>query len=103
MPMTWWSVSSTRPTPVGSSLRCARGLGKPETFDFLGFTLICSTSRAGKLRLRRTSRRARLRAKLKEVKEGLRLRMHEAIAEQGQWLKQVVSGFFNYHAVPTNG
>jgi RNA-directed DNA polymerase len=83
--------------------RARRGLGKPETFDFLGFTLICGTSRAGKFLLRRTSRRDRLRAKLKEVKEGLRQRMHEAIAEQGQWLKQVVSGFFNYHAVPTNG
>jgi RNA-directed DNA polymerase len=83
--------------------RARRGLGKPETFDFLGFTLICGTSRAGKFLLRRTSRRDRLRAKLKEVKEGLRRRMHEAIGEQGQWLKQVVSGFFNYHAVPTNG
>ena len=83
--------------------RARRGLGKPETFDFLGFTLICSTSRAGKFLLRRTSRRDRLRTKLKEVKEGLRQRMHDAIAEQGGWLKQVVSGFFNYHAVPTNG
>ena len=83
--------------------RARRGLGKPETFDFLGVTLICGTSRAGKFLLRRTSRRDRLRAKLKEVKEGLRRRMHDAIAEQGEWLKQVVMGFFNYHAVPTNG
>lgn len=83
--------------------RARRGLGKPETFNFLGFTLICSRSRAGKFLLRRTSRRDRLRAKLKEVKEGLRRRMHDAIAEQGEWLNQVVSGFFNYHAVPTNG
>ncbi len=83
--------------------RARRGLGKPETFNFLGFTLICGTSRAGKFLLRRTSRRERLRAKLKEVKEGLRRRMHDAIAEQGEWLKQVISGFFNYHAVPTNG
>jgi hypothetical protein len=83
--------------------RARRGLGKPETFNFLGFTLICGTSRAGKFLLRRTSRRDRLRAKLTEVKEGLRRRMHDAIAEQGAWLKQVVIGFFNYHAVPTNG
>jgi RNA-directed DNA polymerase len=83
--------------------RAPRGLGKPETFDFLGFTLICGTSRAGKFLLRRTSRRDRLRAKLKEVKEGLRRRMHEPVPSHGEWLKQVVSGFFNYHAVPTNG
>jgi RNA-directed DNA polymerase len=83
--------------------RARRGLGKPETFHFLGFRLICGTSPAGKFLWRRTSRRDRLRAKLKEVKEGLRRRMHDAIAEQGEWLKQVVSGFFNYHAVPTNG
>jgi RNA-directed DNA polymerase len=83
--------------------RAQRGLGKPETFDFLGFTLICSVSRAGRFLLRRTSRRDRLRAKLQEVKEGLRRRMHEPLAVQGEWLAQVVSGFFNYHAVPTNG
>jgi group II intron reverse transcriptase/maturase len=57
--------------------RARRGLGKPDPFNFLGFTLICSTSRAGKFLLRRTSRRDRLRAKLKEVKEELRRRMHE--------------------------
>ena len=83
--------------------RGRRGLGKPETFDFLGFTLICSTSRAGRFLLRRTSRRDRLRAKLQEVKEGLRRRLHEPVAAQGEWLRQVVCGFFNYHAVPTNG
>jgi len=83
--------------------RARRGLGKPETFNFLGFTLICSTSRAGTFLLRRTSRRDRLRAKLKAVKDGLRRRMHEPVAAQGAWLRHVVTGFFNYHAVPTNG
>jgi RNA-directed DNA polymerase len=83
--------------------RAQRGLGKPETFNFLGFTLICGQSRRGKFLLKRKSRRDRLRAKLKEIKEALRQRMHQPIPEQGQWLKQVVSGFFNYHAVPTNG
>ncbi len=83
--------------------RAERGLGKPETFDFLGFTFICGTSRRGKFLLKRRTRRSRLRAKLKEVKEELRGRMHRPIQEQGQWLKQVVTGFFNYHAVPTNG
>lgn len=79
-----------------------RGLGKPETFKFLGFTFICGKTRAGKFRVERKSRRDRMRAKLKEVKEQLRRRMHQPIPEQGRWLKQVVSGFFNYHAVPTN-
>ena len=83
--------------------RARRGLGKPETFNFLGFTLICSISRAGTSLLRRTSRRDRLRAKLKAVKDGLRRRMHEPVAAQGAWLRHVVAGFFNYHAVPTNG
>jgi RNA-directed DNA polymerase len=79
-----------------------RGLGKPETFNFLGFTLICGKSRAGGFLLKRKSRRDRVRAKLKEVKEELRRRMHHAIPDQGRWLRQVVSGFFAYHAVPTN-
>ena len=79
-----------------------RGLGKPETFNFLGFTFICGRSRKGGFLLRRKSRRDRIRGKLKEVKEELRRRMHRTIAEQGQWLRQVVGGFFAYHAVPTN-
>ena len=82
--------------------RAQRGLGKPETFNFLGFTLICGTSRGGKFLLRRKTRRDRMRAKLKEVKEELRRRMHQPIPEQGRWLRQVVTGFFAYHAVPTN-
>ncbi len=82
--------------------RAQRGLGKPETFNFLGFTLICGTSRSGKFLLRRKTRRDRMRAKLREVKEELRRRMHQPIPEQGRWLRQVVTGFFAYHAVPTN-
>ena len=82
--------------------RRKRGLGKPETFDFLGFTHICGQSRRGGFLLKRKSRRDRMRAKLRAVKEELRKRMHQPIPEQGQWLKQVVAGFFNYHAVPTN-
>jgi RNA-directed DNA polymerase len=81
-----------------------RGQGKPETFNFLGFTFICGKTRAGKFQLRRKSRRDRVRAKLAEVKQVLRERMmHRPIPEQGDWLRQVVSGWFNYHAVPTNG
>jgi RNA-directed DNA polymerase len=79
-----------------------QGLGKPETFTFLGFTLICGTSRKGYFQIRRKTRGDRMRATLKRVKEELRQRMHEPIPEQGNWLAQVVTGFFAYHAVPTN-
>jgi hypothetical protein len=79
------------------------GVGKPDTFNFLGFRFICGKSRRGKFLLTRKTRRDRLRAKLKEIKEELRKRMHQPVPEQGAWLKQVVVGFYNYHAVPTNG
>ena len=82
--------------------RRQRGLSKPETFDFLGFTLICTASRRGHFQIRRKSRRDRMRAKLQEIREELRWRRHDPIPEQGRWLQQVVRGFFNYHAVPTN-
>src|SRR5882757_7840284 len=82
--------------------RAQRGLGKPETFNFLGFTFICGTSRRGKFLIKRKTRRDRMTAKLKEIKEEMRRRRHRPIPEQGLWLRQVVSGFFNYHAVPTN-
>jgi group II intron reverse transcriptase/maturase len=82
--------------------RKRRGLGKPETFDFLGLTHICGRSRRGSFQLRRHSRSDRMRAKLKEIKDELRRRMHKPIPEQGRWLGQVVGGFFGYHAVPTN-
>jgi group II intron reverse transcriptase/maturase len=79
-----------------------RGLGKPETFNFLGFTHICGKSRSGKFLIKRKTRRDRMRAKLKDVKDKLRLRMHQPIPATGKWLRQVVQGFFNFHAVPTN-
>ena len=79
-----------------------RGLGKPETFTFLGFVLICGKSRRGDFQIRRKSRRDRMRAKLREIKEGLRQRMHGPIPETGKWLGQIVAGYFAYHAVPTN-
>jgi len=79
-----------------------RGLGKPETFNFLGFTFICGKSRKGGFLLYRKSRGDRMRAKLRDVQEGLRQRRHQAIPLQGEWLRQIVSGYFNYHAVPTN-
>jgi group II intron reverse transcriptase/maturase len=79
-----------------------RGLGKPATFNFLGFTHICGRSRKGKFLLHRRTRRDRLRAKLREVKQTLRRRLHEPVAKTGAWLRQVVGGFNAYHAVPTN-
>ena len=82
--------------------RAQRGLGKPETFQFLGFTHICAKSRQGRFLLKRKSRRDRMRAKLKAIKQELKRRMHQPIPVQGKWLGQVVKGWFNYHAVPTN-
>jgi group II intron reverse transcriptase/maturase len=82
--------------------RVRRGLGKPETFNFLGFTHICGHSRAGYFLLKRKTRRDRMRVRLRAIKEELRRRMHEPIPEQGRWLGQVLRGYFAYHAVPTN-
>jgi group II intron reverse transcriptase/maturase len=82
--------------------RKRRGLGKPETFSFLGFSFISGKSRRGKFQLKRKSRPDRMRAKLQAIKQELRQRMHQPIPTQGKWLKQVVTGYFNYHAVPTN-
>ena len=82
--------------------RKKRGRGKPETFDFLGFTHICGRGREGNFQLKRKTRRDRMRAKLQEVKMELQKRRHQSIPQQGQWLRQVVAGFFAYHAVPTN-
>jgi RNA-directed DNA polymerase len=79
-----------------------RGLAKPETFTFLGFTLICGKSRRGNFLVKRKTRRDRMIGKIKEVKQTLRRLMHQPIPEQGRWLRQVVTGYFAYHAVPTN-
>jgi group II intron reverse transcriptase/maturase len=78
--------------------RKRRGLGKPDIFTFLGFIFICSKTRRGKFQIKRKSRRDRMQVKLQ-----LRRRMHQPIPDQGKGLKQVVTGYFNYHAVPTNG
>jgi RNA-directed DNA polymerase len=82
--------------------RKRHGLGRPETFNFLGFTFICGKTRAGKFQIKRKTRADRMRAKLKMVQEEMRRRMHQPIAVQGKWLSYVVKGYFNYHAVPTN-
>jgi group II intron reverse transcriptase/maturase len=82
--------------------RKARGLGKPETFNFLGFTFICGTSRRGRFLIKRKTRRDRMQAKLQAIKTELRRRMHWPIPQQGKWLGQTVAGYFRYFAVPTN-
>ena len=82
--------------------RASLGLRKPETFDFLGFTFIRGKSRQGKFLVKRKSRRDRVKAKLKEIKVALRRNPHKPIPEQGVWLRRVVTGYFAYHAVPTN-
>src|SRR4030088_380353 len=82
--------------------RVQRGIGKPETFNFLGFTHICGRSRHGKFLLKRKSRRDRMRGKLKEIKAEMRRRRHPPIPREGRWLGQGVRGYFAYHAVPTN-
>src|SRR5262245_38655107 len=82
--------------------RKRRGLGKPETFNFLGFTFICGKTRAGNFQIKRKTRADRMRVKLKIVQEEMRRRMHQPVAVQGKWLWYVVNGYFNYHAVPTN-
>ena len=85
-----------------ASNRAARGLGKPETFDFLGFTHACSKTRDGRYKLKRKTIAKRMRAKLKEVKAELMRRMHLPIPEIGQWLASVVRGHLAYYAVPGN-
>jgi RNA-directed DNA polymerase len=82
--------------------RRERGLGKPETFTFLGFTYICGRSRKGKFLVKRKTRSDRMRMKLQAIKQELRQRMHDTIPSLGKWLRRVVQGYFNYHAVPTN-
>jgi RNA-directed DNA polymerase len=76
---------------------------KPETFDFLGFTHACARKHAnGRYTVRRRSTKKRLRAKLAAVKQALRRRRHEPIQQQGAYLRSVVQGYLNYHAVPGN-
>ena len=86
------------------SNRAERGEGKPETFAFLGFTHICAKRRSdgGFTVLRKTIGR-RLREKAKAVRQTLLRHRHQPVPEQGRWLRSVVQGFFNYHAVPGNG
>ncbi len=82
--------------------RKRRGEGKPETFDFLGFTHICAKNRNGTYTVKRTTIRKRMRAKLQDIKQQLRSRMHDPVPQTGAWLRSVTQGYFNYYAVPGN-
>ena len=83
--------------------RAARGLGKPETFQFLGFTHICAkTRKSGRFKLKRITDSKRMRAKLLAVKREMWKRMHHPVPEQGRWLARILSGHYNYYAVPDN-
>ena len=83
--------------------RKRRGLGRPETFDFLGFTHVCAkTRRHGWFTIHRYSQSKRLRTTLHAIQTELRRRMHRPLGETGRWLRSVVQGWLNYHAVPCN-
>ena len=83
--------------------RNKRGEGKPETFNFLGFTHICGTNRTtGKFIVLRRTIGKRMAAKLKEIRAQLRQRLHEGVRDTADWLRSVVRGYFQYHAVPRN-
>ena len=82
--------------------RLKRGEGKPETFDFLGFTHSCSKTRTGKFIILRKTMKKRFVQKYKEVKQKLKERMHDNVKETGKWLNSVIRGYQNYYAVPYN-
>jgi group II intron reverse transcriptase/maturase len=82
--------------------RRRRGQGKPETFDFLGFTHICGKAKNGRFLVLRQTIRTRLQAKLKAVKHELQRRLHDPVPVTGQWLRSVVGGHVRYYGVPTN-
>jgi len=90
--------------PWADRNRRGRGQGKPETFNFLGFTHICSRKRSNRMfTVLRQTQRSRLQAKLAEVKAELKRGMHDPIPEVGQWLGSVLRGHLQYYGVPMNG
>ncbi|MBF0562263.1 MAG: RNA-directed DNA polymerase, partial [Alphaproteobacteria bacterium] len=90
--------------PYAAEQRKRRGQGKPETFDFLGFTHICVRKRSnGRFTVLRQTIRKRLQAKLNEVKTELDKRLHHPVPEVGAWLRSVVEGHIRYYGVPMNG
>jgi group II intron reverse transcriptase/maturase len=83
--------------------RKQRGDGKPETFDFLGFTHMCGKTRKGKFIVLRQTIRKRIRTKLADIKQELRRRLHYPVPVVGQWLRVVLLGHYRYYGVPGNG
>src|SRR6266436_5253247 len=84
--------------------RKQRGEKKPESFDFLGFTHLCGkTSKQGYFMVLRKTAGKRMQAKLRQIKQLLLARKHEPVQQTGEWLRSVVQGYFNNHAVPGNG
>ena len=83
--------------------RSRRGEGKPETFDFLGFTHSCSQTQKGMFTVLRKTMRKRRQAKLREVYLELKRRMHDSVPKQGAYLRSVVGGYFRYYGIPLNG
>ena len=75
---------------------------KPKTFNFLGFTFFCTKGRTGYFQIGRITIRQRMTARLKEIGLSLKKNRHKPIKEQGTWLRSVVNGYFNYHAIPGN-
>jgi group II intron reverse transcriptase/maturase len=88
--------------PRAARNRAARGEPKPETFQFLGFTHICATTRSGRFWIRRQTDAKRLRAKLKQAKAEIMRRRHLPVPEQGRWLASVIWGHQGYYGVPGN-
>jgi group II intron reverse transcriptase/maturase len=83
--------------------RAKRGEGKPETFNFLGFTHMCGKNQVtGYFIVLRKTMGKRMAAKLKEIRQKLRMRMHDPDRNTTEWLKSVVRGYFQYHAIPFN-
>jgi group II intron reverse transcriptase/maturase len=89
--------------PFAAENRRRAGKGKPETFEFLGFTHICGKKKSGRFTVVRQTIRKRLQAKLSEVKAELRRRLHIPVPEVGRWLRGVVEGHLRYYGVPMNG
>ena len=88
--------------PFAASNRKRNGRGKPETFDFLGFTHVCGKTRRGRFIVMRLTMRKRLRAKLREINTTLRRRWHDPVPEVGRWLASIIRGHLNYYGVPLN-
>lgn len=88
--------------PNAARDRRARREGKPESFTFLGFAHSCGTTRQGYFQIRRQTARKRLEAKLQNIKQTLRSRMHEPVPKVGEWLERVLNGHYQYFGVPGN-